>query len=349
MLRLCITLGMLVCGPLRAEPMQFRNDCMGNAFESCFIMLDGEITADTPAAFAAFLETTEGERVLLNSSGGALDAGLALGRIIRERGLRTEIGRGHFEDVTFDGETSEQFTDIDPGECVSACAYAFLGGRVRTVAPESRLGFHRVALASGGGLPGEGGLTAGQLVAAALITYLAEMDIDTRIFVEASGAASAAMHYPSPEELQDFGLVTPRGFAPFYIEPYRDGIIAVSKRRDSTALYDHVFQVTAFCRDGMPEILLTADIPALRPDIGETTFELDGSDFPIRGFAVRTDKDNSYVTVSPDRSLLGVLDRVETMLIGHFQSRAAGGFYHAELTLTRSDRDMLAAAFRFCI
>lgn len=65
---------------------------------------------------------SDGEVVLLHSRGGNLAGGVALGKLIREYNLSTEVGGG--PPVSQD----EIWEWPDAGVCESACAYAFLGG-----------------------------------------------------------------------------------------------------------------------------------------------------------------------------------------------------------------------------
>ena len=325
---------------------------MGNAVESCFIIVDGKITPATLTEFKAVLaDSMDGFKVLLNSDGGSFKAGLELGRYIREQGLHTEVGRAVYEVSTLNNTTFERFDRIEDGQCVSACAYAFLGGVVRKISGESRLGFHRFFLAQGD-VPGEAGLAAGQIVAADVISYLVEMGVDARIFVTASSAGETKMNYPTPDEQKEFDLVTPTGFSPLSLEPYRQGIIAVSRRLDQTRAYDHAFQLTAFCRNGQPHFLRTAEHPGVGgedrgPD--DAVIELDGRRIPVSGFSVRHDDTNSYFTFQMAPSDVSSILSAQTLSVIYNQPRVAGGPQDAEIETTETDRAMLSAAFRFCI
>jgi hypothetical protein len=67
-----------------------------------------------------------------DSPGGNLLEGLALGRLVRKLGFWTDIGRRR-------GETNETAGGI----CLSACAYAYLGGVYRFHRDDSKYGVHR--------------------------------------------------------------------------------------------------------------------------------------------------------------------------------------------------------------
>ncbi|MBL4773607.1 MAG: hypothetical protein JKX98_08415, partial [Alcanivoracaceae bacterium] len=102
--------------------MTFENICFGNAVASCYTVADGPITASTPSRFENFIATNGGGvKVLLNSNGGNLWAGLQLGALIRKFEFETVIGSVDSEQRIIDGS------------CYSSCAYSFLGGVSRSV------------------------------------------------------------------------------------------------------------------------------------------------------------------------------------------------------------------------
>lgn len=90
------------------------------------VLGQGDITPDTPATFADFLHRVQAvqqpEGVAFDSGGGSFFASLAIGAQIRQARLATVVRRG--------------------ASCQSACAYAFLGGTRRTVAPGAAYGVH---------------------------------------------------------------------------------------------------------------------------------------------------------------------------------------------------------------
>lgn len=351
MLRASLIAFLLTASPAFAESARISDECMGNAVESCFIIIDGKITPETLTEFKVGLaDRMDGFKVLLNSDGGSFKTGLALGRFIREQGLHTEVGRVAYAASGLNSGAFERFDSIEDGQCVSACAYAFLGGVVRKIYGESRLGFHRFYLAQGD-LPGEGGLAAGQLVAADVISYLIEMGVDARIFVTASSAGETAMNYPTPDELKEFDLVTPTGFSPFTIEPYQQGIIAVSRRLDQTRAYDHAYQLTAYCRNGQPHFLMTADHPGVGDEgqgAEDAVVELDGRRIPVSGFSLRNDDANSYFTFQMAQSDVPSILSAQHLSVMYMLPRVAGGPQDAEIETTETDHEMLSAAFRFC-
>lgn len=342
---------LLAIGAARAETLSIQNECYANAEESCYLILDGPIDAAAPERVQAFWdkEGLFGYQVLLNSTGGNLEAGLKLGRMIRDKQLHTVVGRADFK--VYDGYRRFD-TVLEDGHCLSACAYAFVGGVVRHVPRSARLGFHRVALPGGRDLPGQGGLASGQMISALLIEYLVQMGIDPRIFVAASNTPSDAMHFPNVADLAQFDLVTPQGFGPFDLIPHGNGIMAVSHRLDATRAYDHINRLNAYCRNGQPHFWLTADqnwLQATTAPAGETTVMLGPRTLKPQSVTIHADASFSYIEVALDGVSISGLETAGSLEVGYLVSRAEGGYYRARMALSAIDRDKLAAAFRFCI
>ena len=211
--------------------MRFRYFSSGGNGCCWWIQASGEITADTPRQFSSFLSSLEygSDIIRLDSPGGDLAAGIALGEIFRTKGFRTEVGS-----TTADG------TWMSPGSCASACAYAFLGGVERRLESESKLGFHRfftknalsepaTKLFTGEDLDGVQRSTAG------LVLYALRMGVDPRLIGLASGAGPTEMRWLSAKEAQELRVVYyPSGYKPWRVEPYRGGAIAVTESNDGS-------------------------------------------------------------------------------------------------------------------
>jgi ATP-dependent protease ClpP protease subunit len=96
--------------------------------EEVRVFLSGEITradVDSAALMVGLLKSGRqkiaGNTVWLASNGGDIDAGMELGRLLRDRGVYTLVGKND--------------------QCMSACVFVFMGGERRSVA--GRLGIHR--------------------------------------------------------------------------------------------------------------------------------------------------------------------------------------------------------------
>ncbi|MCR9273709.1 MULTISPECIES: COG3904 family protein [Mameliella] len=183
-----------------ADPMTFKRASSGGMCVGCtWVAAAGEITADTPDAFRAFLEKTGVEgHIELDSPGGNLGAAIALGRLFREHDLSVSIGRTEF----FDG-----FAETLQGEgtCESACAFALLGGRERWVEP-GQLGVHQFYAPQGQELP----TSATQQIMGQIVLYLVEMGISAELVTLSSQVAPGAMHYLNAEELSRLRIAAAR-------------------------------------------------------------------------------------------------------------------------------------------
>jgi len=117
-------------------PDPLMNEMMGD--HAWRIYASGPVDMDADKRLEAILETKkvpEYSRIYLHSEGGSLTGGIKLGRMIRKHMLHTNIGQ---LDRTAKGRVS-----ASKGECYSACALAYLGGRFRFLMSGSAYGVHR--------------------------------------------------------------------------------------------------------------------------------------------------------------------------------------------------------------
>ncbi|MFT5796914.1 MAG: hypothetical protein ACI84R_000969 [Candidatus Azotimanducaceae bacterium] len=330
-----------------AEPMKFSMDCVGSASESCFLIAEGEITKDSPEAFKRLADggAFDGGQVLFNSPGGSLDAGLELGRLIREYKLFTVVGDG----------ASVKRHDAFPsgGKCESACAYAFLGGTRRTLTKGAKLGFHQFSLnkKSSEVVAQIGKVMAqSQKFSGIAISYLVEMGIDARLFALASEAGSDEMFYPTEATAEKYNVITPRGYAPFFMEPYGKGVVAAAKRNTPAGAYDSVYQVTTFCSKGDAKLLFTA--VGFAPDRSVSFhLEVDSGKYTIPPNRVSTRKNakDGYLEVILTDRESKALTNTTTLRTYFDYSRAEGWGYSTSLELSDLDRKMIAASYRLCL
>ncbi len=223
---------------LCAEPMTFREATVGGVCAGCtWFAAEGEITSDTPSAFReVFGEPSGGEggpTIVINSDGGDLTAGLELGRLFHAHSVRVSIG-----DTVADSENGSYVSKVEPGKCLSACAYAFLGGRVRSLDGPQDLGFHQfydadiLANADQAAFSGAQRLR-DQYVVGELISYLVEMDVSTEVFSFASTASPGEFAYMTEEQAAEFRVVDdPRAMRPWDILPLASGLMIESRSLD---------------------------------------------------------------------------------------------------------------------
>ena len=214
-----------------------------------WIVADGEITADSAKSFRDFLTNKAhlGARsvILLNSLGGSLFGGVALGEVIREFGLGTRIGRS----VPDPPHQGNYLTETDsPGVCLSACAFAFLGGKFRT-ASDRTLGVHQHYSEDALREPAAkqftaGDLSAQQIIAGILAEYVVRMGVDARFLTRAAMTEPRSIYLFTTNEMEEFSItLNDLEFSPWTFEPYKFGLIAISKT------LNREYIATLFCRN----------------------------------------------------------------------------------------------------
>jgi hypothetical protein len=224
------------------------------------VVADGDITAKTPEAFQAFLDTSpfDGFRfvVALNSGGGSLVGGMRLGQMIRESGLDTTV-----EAYPPDATTGKPGYATRPGQCYSACAIAFLGGVRRAKPEEAKLGFHQFSSAGGSFEVRESVYmteAVAQLMGATVLGYILKMGGEPELFTRLSETLPHEMWEPRTDDLIGLKIITRETFQGFEFEPYGKGVISYAQSAENVAGRSVVGQITAYCKAGVPYVLLSA-------------------------------------------------------------------------------------------
>lgn len=164
------------------------------------IFADGEIEdgdADRFARLLAVNDVKENSTIYLNSEGGSLHGGMALGRAIRTAGLFSFIGRhsGLLEDGALKAHS------YLPGDCYSAATLAFLGGQYRWIGEGCAYGVHRFYAEE------QIGDDHTQITAAMILDYLREMGVDAALFSEMAKAGRAEINELTHEQLVELRVV----------------------------------------------------------------------------------------------------------------------------------------------
>jgi hypothetical protein len=144
------------------------------------ITITGTLGADDIAAFRQVLAGVQRGAVLLDSPGGRMAAGLAIGNMVRLRGLATGVARG--------------------GECMSACALIWLAGVSRFLHEDGRVGFHAAFRTESGALRESGSGNA--LVGA----YLTNLGYSLDLILEVTKASPYEMNILTPAMAARIGL-----------------------------------------------------------------------------------------------------------------------------------------------
>lgn len=347
-----------------AGAMDFREAGQGGNCAGCWwIVAEGEITSTTHVEFAEFYEGLGGTAavdIFLDSPGGNLFAGMALGRLIRETGLNTKIGisRRPKECKTLnDCPIWEE--KIYAGSCASACAYAFLGGQHRMVAQSdygqssttSSIGFHQFygdldkLTRLKNIIAEENYFSDEQFISASVLRYVTDMGVDPNVLGLAAGAGPSEMEYPNANTRKALKIdYNPDfGFSELDLEAYKGGLIGFSRPN-----YDNPFneldQITFYCRNTSSlDILFT--IPKhgygnnrlLSNDYGVIRFNFDkgveyhdyGNDdlvFSAERVKQWSDEENSYFSIILTEGEKQNVLQSSVIAFNLDVSRAAGNF-----------------------
>lgn len=157
------------------------------------IYIDGEITPTLPRQLATALASNGIDRgtIYFNSNGGDLQAGIELGQFIRATGFNTAIGK-----------RGTSYGKPIRGYCQSACLMSFAGGVYRFASRDSTFGVHRFYARTAG----THDLALGQIMSAAITSYLIKMGVAPELF-ERMVSAGSSLQTLSLNEASRFNLI----------------------------------------------------------------------------------------------------------------------------------------------
>ncbi len=204
-------LALLAADAVQAAPMSFRLEPLSVA-GACragrcpqAIVAEGQIVNSTPGEFLQFLRENAVNAdlrtvVFLHSEGGYVVASMELGQIFRRIGAATVVarpsgGEGHFLSAN----------------CLSACVYAFMGGRKRVAPRGSALGIHRMFANQEQGSWLESRVVRRYddgAMAAHLMAYTARMGVSREVIRAAEHISSSALHLVTSEEMARWNLAS---------------------------------------------------------------------------------------------------------------------------------------------
>jgi hypothetical protein len=144
------------------------------------LVVSGDLEFGTTLAVKAALDAKQGVQVVrLESRGGRVAEGLALGRLLRDRGVTTLVS----------------------GECSSACVTAFAGGERRLIAANARLGLH-----SAGGR-GSNAVSIGEANRRS-DEFIASRGVDWQVLEKGAAVSHDAIWFPARAVLLASNLAT---------------------------------------------------------------------------------------------------------------------------------------------
>jgi ATP-dependent protease ClpP protease subunit len=198
------------------------------------IFLDGRIDEGSAERLRDALAQRgiESARVFLNSPGGLLAEGIALGRLIRQRGFSTYVGRQR-----------ENGIDALAGSCSSACVFAFIGGVYRYALPQSRIGVHRFSSLSATDADPD----MAQVISAAIIKYIKEMGVDVDLFDRMSRRGREQLLILTEKDAQQLRVVNAGRLPPEWSIAAADGDLHLTGAQQTSS---GMVSVSFSCRGG---------------------------------------------------------------------------------------------------
>jgi hypothetical protein len=151
---------------------------------------EGSIDPGAASRFAAEI-AARGEyvkTVSLNSPGGALDDAMAMAKLVRDKGIATEVADGAI--------------------CASSCPLFFAGGLTRTAGPKAAVGVHQFYAALQTTTAPAQVMSDAQATTARISRHLIDMGIDPALWLHALDTPPQALYYFSLDELAKYRLVT---------------------------------------------------------------------------------------------------------------------------------------------
>src|SRR3954454_7530818 len=154
------------------------------------LMATGTITPGISEAFAAEVGKRSDyiKTVVLNSPGGSVTDALAMGRLIREKKIATEVEAGKY--------------------CASSCPLVFAGGIERRAGDKAAIGVHQVAAISSASAAPRDEMDVAQRISARCQRYLGDMGISLQVWVHAMETPHDRLFIFKPDELKSLNIVT---------------------------------------------------------------------------------------------------------------------------------------------
>jgi hypothetical protein len=134
------------------------DDCKADCAE--WISLEGAFVKNSLTRFRDVLKKLHGRKplVIISSGGGDVDTALAMGRLIRSKGLSVAVARTQFDAeppasddkgpaATTERSSAPRGRPVSRGAvCASACALLLAAGKERLVSPSVRVGLHEMVI-----------------------------------------------------------------------------------------------------------------------------------------------------------------------------------------------------------
>src|SRR5215475_10156487 len=172
-----------LCLPQPALSAEFRKSSLGPSAPD-LIEVVGELIRGDEAKFIEAAIKSADAIVVFHSGGGNLLAGIEIGKAIRLKGFSTMVPDNMY--------------------CASACALAWIAGRVRLMSDTARVGFHAVYTSQDGETRVS---SAGNAIVGA---YLNQLGLPTSAIIYITGAPPDGMQWLNFADAQRVGIEVKR-------------------------------------------------------------------------------------------------------------------------------------------
>jgi hypothetical protein len=156
------------------------------------VVISGPILEATEAAFPLAIAEAGGRPlVFLDSPGGIIQSGLAIGRFIRANGLDTVVP--------------------NRAVCFSTCGLIWLAGGERWVGDSAQVGFHAASTGAPRGRTPARVSSSGNALVGAYLGHLGMNDLQIGVLTEASPSRMLVLNSLRPAQLAELGIAYRRG------------------------------------------------------------------------------------------------------------------------------------------
>ena len=169
---------------------------------SYFVYGSGAIVAGDAGRLAQVLQAKNRQsnqrvHVILHSPGGSLVEGIRLGRTISELNATTDVRM-----------KSSDNSKSQPGECLSACVLAYIGGTYRYLQKDSKIGIHQFAFSKEQSIESNTAVAITQFLSAELVEFIKQNRVDTDFFSLMTRVPSTSIYFVPHKTLRELRVVT---------------------------------------------------------------------------------------------------------------------------------------------
>jgi len=192
----------MMMSPSLSQAMSFKVDVIDlKSGIHYYVYGSGEIVEGDAARFLSALQSAhispkDDLLMFLDSPGGSLAEGLELGRSISQFNVKTYVGR----------QSSDRFKTL-PGQCSSACVFAYLGGDYRYLDDASDLGVHQFSISDNTIQAGKA-TAISQVAAAQIVDFIAKSRADVKFFTLITSTLPSEIYLVPHDVLRKLRVVT---------------------------------------------------------------------------------------------------------------------------------------------